>query len=163
MGTQTSLDAEQKPVDIRERRPLYGDDRSRMGFVETVIEFEEGRPLALIRYRAMKEIGADADRQALNTLVQLANGYGPDPIPALLAWYDPEIWRFSVQPLNEVAFEYFGRRLIVLTERQFFWKLRGLRKAESGYQDHDTAAKCLNIPWLADPDPGDETTTPEAK
>ena len=161
MGTQATKDAEQTAQNIRERRPLYGDQCSDMGFVETVIEYGGDRPLAVIQYRSMTENDDNVPRDALDALIQLADGYQPQPVPAFLAWYDPEIWRFSLQPLNKAAREYLGRRLIILTERQFFWKLRELRGRESGYQDHDTAAKCLNLPRRPDRNPGEGRKTAE--
>lgn len=126
-----------------------------MGFVQTVLEVEEGNPLALVQYRQIDEgIGdlkqeeEEAFQQELEALGRLGDGYGPDPLPAVLAWYHPTTWSYFVHPLNEAAREISGkRRFVILTETQFFWALRALRSADIGYQDHDVARKCLNLPF----------------
>ena len=108
------------------RHRSYGFDCPAVDLDFILLEFNTGRPCALVEYKSGDPRPLDFGHPSYRALVALADASG---IPALVAFYSPSLWHFTCYPLNSHAEEWFtqGERL---SELEYVGRLYGLRGRE---------------------------------
>lgn len=91
-----------------------------------VVEYNLGKPVALIEYKLYKAQVPELRHPTYRALACLADGYS-DPLPFMVAFYWPGIWAFRVTPVNDVSKAWF-RDGETLTEYDFVRKLYRMRR-----------------------------------
>jgi len=107
------------------RHRLYGFDCPALDLDFILMEYDAGRPVALVEYKALGAPMPDSEHPSLVALRRLADSAR---IPCLMAFYSP-VWSFSVYPLNDHARERFTSGE-VLSELEYVTRLYELRGRE---------------------------------
>lgn len=68
-----------------------------------VVEYNIGKPVALIEYKHHLANTPDIKHATYRALKDLADGYRGQPLPFLVGFYWPDIWAFRVWPINDIA------------------------------------------------------------
>jgi hypothetical protein len=92
-----------------------------------VVEYNVGKPVALIEYKHHYARSPVLDHPTYRALSDLADKYAPAPLPFMVAFYWPDVWAFRIVPVNDIAKEYFNHGQI-LTELQYVTELYRLRR-----------------------------------
>jgi hypothetical protein len=94
-----------------------------------LLEFNWGKPVAIIEYKEKRARRADTQSWSFLALKELADGYRRRGLPFLLVRYCKEAWWFEVTPLNEAAFEYYGEgKSHRVSQREFVRGLMRMRR-----------------------------------
>ena len=93
-----------------------------------MVEYNLGVPVALVEYKRCTAKAPDTTHPTYRALADLANNYGFDGLPFLIARYWPETWAFRVTPLNDRATEFYETRSgLDRSEREFVADLYEMR------------------------------------
>jgi hypothetical protein len=113
-------------VDLRDRHRSWGERLFMVDVDMAVIEYEVGRPVALLEYKhGLEWQERPRDAANLGVLRQLADGCS---IPFVLVRWQREPFRFRIEPRNAAAVERLPASPGVLTEERyvrFLYWLRG--------------------------------------
>ena len=111
-----------------------------------VAEYNHGKPVALVEYKDIHARQPDLRHPTYKALIELANNYAPGPLPFLIAFYDPETWRFRITPMNAAAVAHSGHVAEQwIPEQRFVRGLYLLRKKVLSTEDEQAIAR-LNAP-----------------
>lgn len=113
--------------EISRRHRVWGVNCPACDIDLPLVEYNLGLPAALIEYKHCMAKKPDLRHPTYRALWDLADGYKKDPLPFLIATYQPDIWSFRVTPVNNAAFRYFDFNEQV-TEREFVRRLYEMRK-----------------------------------
>jgi len=91
-----------------------------------VVEYNVGKPVALIEYKHNAARLPDLKHATYRALATLADGYR-EPLPFVVAFYWPDIWAFRITPVNATARRHFADDEM-LCERDFVRRLYRLRR-----------------------------------
>lgn len=92
-----------------------------------MLEYDEGKPIALVEYKCFPAGPGDIDKNSsYRAMKNLVNGNKCGPIPFFVACYWPEIWAFRIHPMNNAARHVFATPE-ALTEREYVTKLYEMR------------------------------------
>lgn len=105
-----------------------------------MVEYNLGKPAALVEYKHHLAARPDIKHPTYRAIIDLADGYRSGPLPALIAFYWPDVWAFKVQPLNEIARKWFTADEIV-SEREFVTRLYRIR----GWRVNEEVLKRLRV------------------
>lgn len=92
-----------------------------------VVEYNFGKPVALIEYKNYRARKPALDHATYRALSALADGYTENPLPFIVAFYWPDIWAFKITPVNQSAKLSFADGEM-LTEYDFVRRLYRLRR-----------------------------------
>jgi len=110
---------------ISRRHRTWGYNCPAVDLDFVVAEYNHEIPVALVEYKDVHAREPNLDDPTYKALAALADGY-KNPLPFLIAFYNPDDWWFRVIPVNEAAkFYYEGRTL--LTEQRFVKSLYYMR------------------------------------
>jgi hypothetical protein len=127
--------------ELSKRHGLWGFNCPAVDLDFVMMEYNHGKPCALIEYKHFNAKPIDPTHATYRALVDLADNYGPGALPCFVAKYNPEHWWFIVQPLNEKARQHYGwcqgQRL---SEQRFVKSLHLLRMSVLGEKDLETIA-----------------------
>lgn len=114
-------------ISLRHRE--WGFDCPAVDLDFLVVEYNIGKPVALIEYKHHFARVPDTRHPTYRALADLADNYGGNggALPFLLVFYWPEVWAFQVQPMNKVARDCFHAPVLHLTEREYVQRLYQLR------------------------------------
>jgi len=124
--------------EISRRHRLWGVSCAAVDLDFLMLEFNYQEPIALVEYKHVKASLHTLHAGRYEALRKLCDGFHRElngsfrhePIPCMVARYNPEDWSFMVTPLNDRARSYYvhcnGK---TLTEQQFVRSLHLLRKA----------------------------------
>lgn len=106
------------------RHRSYGFDCPAVDLDFILLEFNTGRPCALVEYKSGDPRPLDFGHPSYRALVALADA---SEIPALVAFYSPVFWSFTCYPLNSHAREWLtdGERLCELEYVAMLYQIRG--------------------------------------
>ena len=132
--------------ELSKRHGLWGFNCPAVDLDFVMMEYNHGKPCALIEYKNVNAKPIDPTHATYRALVDLADNYGPGALPCFVAKYDNKDWWFEVQPLNEKARKYYehcqGQRL---SEQRFVKSLLLLRMKVLGKTDLETLATLNNV------------------
>lgn len=105
------------------RHRLYGADCPAVDLDFLLVEFDTGKPVAVIEYKAGDPRPLDLEHPSYRALRHLADA---SRIPLVIAFYSP-LWSFTVYPCNDHAREWFtaGEQLSELEYVRRLYALRG--------------------------------------
>ena len=107
-----------------------------------MLEYNHGKPAALVEYKHKNAKKPNISHPTYQSLICLANEHRSGSLPCFIAIYDPEVWSFSVTPLNEPAKQHYNHCLgKTLSEQQFVKSLYLLRKKVLSEEDKKVIAK----------------------
>jgi hypothetical protein len=114
---------------LSERHREWGFNCPSVDLDFLMVEYNLGVPVAIVEYKAHGALTPDLRHPTYRALRALADGFSPDPLPFLIAFYWRETWAFRVTPVNDKARTVYrdGTRL---SERRFvesLYHLRGLK------------------------------------
>lgn len=112
--------------DISGRHRMWGFNCPCVDLDFLVVEYNLGKPVALIEYKHKGAKEPVLDHATYRALTILANGYKDKPLPFLISFYRKDIWAFKIIPVNEEAKKWFKQNE-VLTERDFVTRLYKMR------------------------------------
>jgi hypothetical protein len=92
-----------------------------------VVEYNFGKPVALIEYKHNKAAPPILKHATYSALSALADGYTDGPLPFVVAFYWPGVWAFRITPVNKAAFDAFQDGEM-LSEYEFVRRLYKLRR-----------------------------------
>ena len=108
---------------LSERHRLYGADCPAVDVDFLLVEFDCGRPCALVEYKSGDPRPLDFEHPSYRALRHLADA---SRIPAAVVFYSPSFWHFTGYPLNARAVEWFAEGE-VLSELEYVTRLYRLR------------------------------------
>jgi len=108
-----------------------------------VVEYNYGKPVALIEYKDKHAKLPSLDHPTIKALAALADGY-KKPLPFFIAIYCPEDWWFRVIPINEIAKKIYKGKT-ELTEKRFVKSLYLIRNIALSDQDVQAINKLKDI------------------
>lgn len=115
---------------LSERHGHWGFNCPAVDLDFVMMEYNHGKPSALVEYKHKSAKKPDLTHATYRALVDLADNYGPGPLPCFVAIYDPEDWSFIVIPLNGRAKQHYKHcENERLSERRFVRSLHLLRKS----------------------------------
>lgn len=121
---------------LSERHGKWGFNCPAVDLDFVMMEFNHGKPCALVEYKHKSAKVVDPSHATYRALKDLADGYGPSPLPCFVAIYDPEPWAFQIIPLNEAAERHYAHCVgETLSEQRFVKSLHLLRKGVLSHQD----------------------------
>jgi hypothetical protein len=138
--------------EISRRHRLWGVSCAAVDLDFLMLEFNYQEPIALVEYKHCKASlhtlyagRYEALRKLCDGFHRECNGqYRHDPIPCLVARYDPSNWSFMVTPLNDRARAHYAHcNGALLTEQRFVRSLHLLRKTTLTAED-EAAISALN-------------------
>lgn len=110
---------------ISARHRLYGFDCPATDIDFLLVEYNAGRPAALVEYKAVGAWLGNIHRNTLSALRLLADAAN---IPFLLVMYDARSWCFTVYPHNRAALA-FVQTPTTYSERDYvrlLYRMRGI-------------------------------------
>lgn len=116
---------------ISERHRLYGWDCPAVDIDFLMLEFDNGKPAALVEYKAIGARHPDLRSPTFKALRALADAAN---IPLLLAFYNRNNWRYSVTPANRRALDFLDYRVHDMSEAQYvslLYRVRGQQPPSS--------------------------------
>jgi hypothetical protein len=132
-----SSDADANPLGLRHR--LYGVDLPAVDIDFLLCEYNRNRAVALIEYKhcsagedRMHWDGRDVPRVLTKSaIVTLRNLAERARLPLLVAFYDPDSWRYDIYELFDGrGFSLKNECLTELEFVRFLYKLRGMKMPE---------------------------------
>ena len=111
---------------ISARHRHWGFDCPAVDLDFLVVEYNVGKPVALIEYKHYLARPPRLNHATYRALTALADGYS-EPLPFLVAFYWPDIWAFRTTPVNDKARSEF-RAEEVLCEREYVRRLYRMRR-----------------------------------
>lgn len=130
--------------DISRRHREWGYNCPAVDLDFVMAEYNYGRPVALVEYK-YKEAQVKYSHPTYKALRALADGYGANGIPFIIAFYCNVDWWFQVVPMNKNA-ENFYQGFFDLTESQFVDSLYHMRKNVLLQSDVDAINRLNKIP-----------------
>jgi hypothetical protein len=128
--------------ELSERHGAWGFNCPAVDLDFVMMEFNHGKPCALVEYKHFKAAEVDAEHATYRALIALADGYAPGALPCFVARYYPEDWSFEVMPLNNRAKEFYSHCVGVrLSEQRFVKSLHVMRKKVLTAADLDAIAQ----------------------
>jgi hypothetical protein len=113
--------------EISERHRLWSSDCPAADVDFLLVEFNHFQPCALLDYKKFKPCQT-LGGASIRVLRNLADGYGPTPLPFAVVFYRPTDWTFWVLPENDAAEKAFAENSKRwLSEIEFVGLLLGLR------------------------------------
>lgn len=118
---------------ISKRHRLYGFDCPAVDVDFLMIEYDRGKPVALVEYKHFHALGPGYQintsillHPSYRALLSLANA---SKIPFLIAYYHPEVWSFKILPANNRACTWFrfSKRNQWIAEYDFVCTLYAIR------------------------------------
>lgn len=94
--------------DISQRHRLWGWNCPGVDLDFVMAEYNHGLPVAIVEYKANGAFIPDFNHATYRALRALADRYRDDPLPFLVAFYDPTAWWFRVMPVNQRAMQHYG-------------------------------------------------------
>lgn len=116
-----------------------------------VAEYNHGKPVALVEYKERRARPPVLSHPTYQALRDLADNYGPRPLPFFIATYCSEDWWFRVTPINDPAWAHYRHCADQpITEQRFVRSLHLLRKATLSMEDEAAIAQLSSrLPDLA--------------
>lgn len=134
--------------DISERHRLWGFDCPAVDLDFVMAEYNHGKPVAIIEYKERHAAMPRFNHPTYLALTDLADNR-LEPLPFMVAFYDPIEWWFQVIPVNEKAKEYCSGAPAI-SEQQFVRALYSLRKKVLTEQDEKVFARLSKfVPQVA--------------
>lgn len=121
---------------ISARHRMYGWDVPAVDIDFLMVEYDGGKPQALIEYKTLGAQVPDETNKSIAAIRELANAY---PVPFLIVFYDSSNWSYCVFAGNEAAVEFLKSRRLVMCEQSYVQKLYALRRRAT---DMDVLRKC---------------------
>ena len=91
-----------------------------------MVEYNLGKPAAIVEYKHDGAQMPSLKHPTYRALIDLANGYFPDGLPFIVAFYCNENWWFRVYPINTLAKKWFDEGEI-MSEREYVTRLYKIR------------------------------------
>lgn len=130
-----------RDAELSKRHGSWGFNCPAVDLDFVMMEYNHGKPCALVEYKHMNARVADPKHATYRALVALADGYKDGPLPCLIARYNPECWSFIITPLNDAARSHYAHCIgITLTEQRFVRSLHLLRKVVLTDEDNRAIA-----------------------
>ena len=138
--------------EISRRHRLWGVSCAAVDLDFLMLEFNYQEPIALVEYKHIKASLHTLHAGRYEALRKLCDGFHREhngafrhePIPCLIARYNPADWSFVVTPLNDRARAHYSHCAgDTLTEQRFVRSLHLLRKAVLTEED-ESAISALN-------------------
>ncbi len=104
-------------------RRWYGKNCPMVDLDFVACEYDSGKPAAIVEYKHVERGREDFTHPTYQALAHLANRAG---IPFMVAYYQPNPWRFYVIPMNESATAIY-KRPRPLSEKRFVDSLYCIR------------------------------------
>jgi len=92
-----------------------------------VVEYNCGKPVALIEYKLHSARPVDPRHPTYTALRYLADKHSDGALPFMIARYWPDIWAMRVLPMNDAAAQWFAPRETV-SELEFVKRLYEMRR-----------------------------------
>lgn len=124
---------------ISARHRAWGFDCPAVDLDFLAVEYNVGKPVALIEYKYHKAATVDLQHATYRALADLANAY---PLPFLIVRYWREPWAFRVQIGNEAALHWFNDGE-TLSEFNYVKRLYLMRRAKVTAELHAKLDKTL--------------------
>jgi len=115
--------------EISNRHRMWGWDCPAADLDFVMVEYNFGKPAALIEYKHHKCGPVDIGHKSFQAMQHLADAAD---IPFLIAWYWPGKWAFKAMPVNRVAKQFFTSPYERMSERDFVRRLYRLRNQVLG-------------------------------
>lgn len=112
--------------EISNRHRMWGFNCPCVDLDFLVVEYNIGKPVALVEYKAKGAREPLLDHATYRALKDLADGYRVSPLPFMVVFYRTDIWAFQVRPINNEAKKWFINKE-VLTERDYVSRLYEMR------------------------------------
>lgn len=112
--------------EISNRHRMWGFNCPCVDLDFLVVEYNLGKPVALVEYKAKGAKEPLLDHATYRALKLLADGYSATPLPFMVVFYRTDIWAFQVRPINDEAKKWFSNKE-VLTERDYVSRLYEMR------------------------------------
>ena len=130
---------------LSERHGHWGFNCPAVDLDFVVVEFNYGKPCALVEYKHKNASTPDIGHATYRALVDLADGYKSRQLPCFIAVYDPIVWAFKVTPLNDSARKHYAHcDGEWITEQRFVKSLHLLRKSVLDADDKSAIAALNN-------------------
>jgi hypothetical protein len=116
--------------EISQRHRAYGFNCPAADLDFLLVEFNFGKPVALVEYKHHKVVFPDLKHPTYRAITALADAA---KLPFLVAFYWPKQWAYRVWPANVEGHKHFKAGEL-LTERRFvarLYRMRDLAIAES--------------------------------
>jgi hypothetical protein len=111
---------------LSRRHRAWGYDCPAVDIDFLMIEYNRGKPVALVDYKRYTARTPEPDNKNMQALIALADGYKDGPLPFLIVRYWPDTWAIEVIPMNECA-KRFYKGYSRLTELQYVTSLYKMR------------------------------------
>lgn len=132
--------------EISLRHRLWGFNCPAVDLDFVMLEYNHGKPCALIEYKHKRARQPDPSHATYRALVDFADKYSEKPLPCLVAFYDPDNWTFRVIPLNEPSRNHYSHCAGQwISEQRFVRGLHLLRKAVLTQGDEYAIAQLNDI------------------
>jgi hypothetical protein len=115
-----------RDMEISNRHREWGFDCPAVDMDFLVVEYNLGKPVALIEYKHFKAREPNYQHATYRALAELANQHQAGSLPLLVAFYWPDLWAFKTRPLNKPAAAVFAINEI-LCERDYVARLYAMR------------------------------------
>ena len=130
-----------RDAELSRRHGSWGFNCPAVDLDFVMMEFNHGKPCALVEYKHMNAQAVDPGHATYRALVWLADVAA---LPCFVARYNPRDWSFVVTPLNERARAHYAHcNGETLTEQRFVRSLHLLRKTVLTKEDEE-AISALN-------------------
>lgn len=126
---------------LSQRHRYWGFNCPAVDLDFVMVEYNHGSPVALVEYKHKNAAQLDTSHPTYKALVALADGYSKGPLPCFIARYDPEVWTFSVIPLNETCRKIYGCGNMTMSERLFVRSLYMMRKSVLNAADENALSQ----------------------
>jgi hypothetical protein len=137
-----------RDAELSERHRLWGWNCPAVDLDFLMAEYNHGKPVAIVEYKHRRAQKPEITHPTYQTLIALADGYKDGPLPCLIAFYDPDGWRFKVQPINQAAQTAFADLQDGwISEQAFVRRLYLLRKTTLEEKDEEAIRKLADCPF----------------
>jgi len=148
--------------EISRRHRMWGVSCAAVDLDFLMLEFNYQEPVALVEYKHVNASLHTLHAGRYEALRKLCDGFHRerngrfehDPVPCLVARYNPADWSFRVTPLNDRARAHYAHCIgCALTEQRFVRSLHLLRKSVLAEED-EVAISALNATAIGYDGPG---------
>lgn len=116
---------------LSERHRLWGWDCPAVDIDFLMIEYNRGIPTALVEYKDLRARNIDTAHPSYRAIIDLSNRAS---LPVFEVRYDSTSWRFTPNPLNQIAKDIYQDRY-TMGEREYVRFLYALRRLDNRIPD----------------------------